>query len=159
MSNFTRLLPYMNSHSAGWQSIVAWQACLASAAYLGGTIIQGLLVLNYPNYVFERYQGTLLLYAVMALAVFFNTYLAKHLPKVEGAILIIHVVGFFAILITMTYLAPHGSPKDVFATFLKDGGYESMGLSFFVGIITTVFAFLGKPPRKPLPSSLSLTSI
>jgi choline transport protein len=130
------------SFITGWQSVLSWQACLASAAYLGGTIIQGLLVLNYPNYNFKRWHGTLLLYAVIFVALLFNTYLAKQLPKVEGAVLIIHVVGFFGVLITLVYLAPHGSPHDVFVLFLNNGGYDK-GTSFFVGLITTVFAFVG----------------
>ena len=130
------------SFITGWQSVLSWQACLASAAYLGGTIIQGLLVLNYPNYDFKRWHGTLLLYAVILLAMLFNTYLAKQLPKVEGAVLIVHVVGFFGVLITLVYLAPHGNSRDVFVKYLANGGYDN-GTSFFVGLITTVFAFLG----------------
>jgi len=130
------------SFITGWQSVLSWQACLASAAYLGGTIIQGLFVLNYPSYNFQRWHGTLLLYAVVLLAMLFNTYLAKHLPKVEGTVLILHIVGFFAILITLTYLAPHGNAHDVFVKYLSLGGYSD-GTAFFVGLITTVFAFIG----------------
>ncbi|OAP59078.1 hypothetical protein AYL99_06376 [Fonsecaea erecta] len=130
------------SFITGWQSVLSWQACLASAAYLGGTIIQGLLVLNYPSYDFQRWQGTLLLYAVIFLAMLFNTYLAKQLPKVEGAVLIVHIVGFFGVLITLVYLAPHGTAHDVFVQYLANGGYDK-GTSFFVGLITTVFAFIG----------------
>lgn len=101
-----------------------------------------MLVLNYPTYDFQRWHGTLLLCAVILFAFFFNTYLAAQLPKVEGAVLILHVVGFFGILITLTYLAPHGNSKDVFATYVTIGGYGP-GTSFFVGLITTVFAFIG----------------
>lgn len=99
-------------------------------------------MLNYPNYDAQPYQGTLLLFAVALFAFFFNTYLAAQLPRVEGAVLILHIVGFFGILITLTYLAPHGDAKDVFATYLTLGGYGP-GTSFFVGLLTTVFAFLG----------------
>lgn len=73
---------------------------------------------------------------------FFNTYLAKQLPKVEGAVLIVHIVGFFGVLITLVYLAPHGNAHDVFVLYLNNGGYDK-GTSFFVGLITTVFAFVG----------------
>lgn len=105
-------------------------------------MIQGLLVLNYPDYDFQRWHGTLLLYAVIILAMIFNTYLAHQLPKVEGAVLILHILGFFGILITLTYLAPHGTSYDVFVQYLALGGYDN-GTSFFVGLITTVFAFIG----------------
>jgi choline transport protein len=99
-------------------------------------------VLNYPSYIFKKWHGTLLLYAVVLLAMLFNTYLAKQLPKVEGAVLIIHIVGFFGVLITLVYLAPHGNAHDVFVLYLANGGYDK-GTSFFVGLITTVFAFIG----------------
>ena len=105
-------------------------------------MIQGLLVLNYPDYNFKRWHGTLLLFSVVLLAMLFNTYLAKQLPKVEGAVLVIHIVGFFGVLIPLVYLAPHGNAHDVFVKFMANGGYD-YGTSFFVGLITTVFAFVG----------------
>lgn len=106
-------------------------------------MIQGLIVLNNPDYVPERWQGTLLFYAVIAAALIFNTYLVKYLPKIEGLILIIHIVGFFGILIPLVYMAPHGSAADVFTTFGNAGGWSSNGLAFFVGLVTGVYSFLG----------------
>lgn len=106
-------------------------------------MLQGLIVLNYPDYVYERYHGTLLLYAIMLFSLIFNTILAKQLPNVESAMLVLHVIGFFAILIPLTILAPHGSAHDVFAVFSNSGGFQTEGVSFFVGIITSVFAFVG----------------
>ena len=40
----------------GWLLVLGWQADLASAAYLGGVIIQGVAALNHPEYVVERWQ-------------------------------------------------------------------------------------------------------
>jgi choline transport protein len=131
------------SYVTGWVTFVAWQAVLASAALLGGTMIQGLLILNYPDYVFYAWQGTLLFYAIVALALFVNTVLARLLPAIESGILVIHIVGFFGILIPLVYLAPHGSPSDVFTLFNNGGGWATDGLSFFVGETTVMFAFVG----------------
>jgi choline transport protein len=39
-------------------------------------------------------------------------------------------------------LAPRGDSHDVFVKYLVNGGYEK-GTFFFVGLITTVFAFIG----------------
>jgi len=47
------------SYITGWLLVLAWQADLASCAYLGGTIIQGLMVLNYPDYDFQRWHARL----------------------------------------------------------------------------------------------------
>lgn len=126
---------------------MAWQATNASAAYLTATTIQGLIVLNYPNYTFERWHGTLLLYAILLIAVIFNTGLASHLPKLERLILVLHILGFFAVLIPLVKLAPHNSAHDVFALFLNGGSFQTQALSFFVGTTATVFAFIGKLPK------------
>lgn len=126
----------------GWQVVCAWQADAAAIFYLGGTIIQGLVVLNYPDYGFQRWHGTLILWGVVVISVTFNTILARSLPWVEGSILAIHCVGFVVVLVPLVYLGPHGSAQDVFVQYLTLGNY-SAGLSWFVGLITTVFAFLG----------------
>lgn len=131
------------SYLTGWVSVIAWQAGLASGAFIGGTIIQGLLVLNHPDYVFQRWHGTLLFYAIVVIALFVNTYLVRMLPRIESIVLIIHIIGFFGILIPLVYFAPHGTPADVFSTFNNGGGWSSTGLSFFVGLATSIFSFIG----------------
>ncbi|KAL8651850.1 MAG: hypothetical protein Q9210_003024 [Variospora velana] len=131
------------SYLTGWITVISWQAALASSAFLGGTMIQGLLVLNYDGYSMERWHGTLLFYAIILLSLFINTYLARLLPKIEGMVLIIHVVGFVCILIPLVYLAPHGTATDVFATFTNGGGWNTDGLAFFVGLSTSMFSFIG----------------
>lgn len=132
------------SYITGWLTCLAWESATASSGYLGGTMIQGLIVLNNPTYVPQRWQGTLLFYAVILVGLFFNTLLVKFLPKVEGLILIIHIGGFFAVLIPLVYTVPHGSASDVFRQFENGGGWSTQGLSFFVGIVTGVYSFLGQ---------------
>lgn len=125
-------------------TIIAWNAGLASGAYLGGTTIQGLLVLNYPSYGFERWHGTLLFYAIILIALFVNTYLGRLLPNIEAMVLVVHVVGFFFVLIPLVYLAPHNkSAYDVFANFSSIGGWSPAGLSFAVGLTTSMLTFTG----------------
>ena len=141
--SFPSLEGSLANNYVGWVTIIGWQAGQASLAFLAASIIQGLTILNFPSYNATRWQGTLIFYAVIAVVVFINTYLARWLPKIEGMILILHIAGFFVILIPLVYLAPHGSASDVFATFLNTGGWQTNGLSFFVGLITSVFSFLG----------------
>ena len=124
--------------------MIGWQALLASGAYLVANIIQGLVILNYPDYPAERWHGTFILWAVIVVAVIVNTVIVSLLPKLECVILIIHVLGFFAVMIPLVYMAPHSSAKDVFTLFVNAGGWQTTGLSFFVGIYGNVFSFLGK---------------
>lgn len=140
-----QLSDYRLISDPGWQCTIAWQATVASSSFLSGTIIQGLLVLAYPSYTFEAWHGTLLLYAVLVVALAFNTFLGKYLPLIESSILVLHIVGIFVIMIPIIYLSPtKSSAHDVFVLFLDNGGYNNKGLAFFVGIIATIFSFAGK---------------
>lgn len=125
-------------------TIVAWQAAIASGAFLAGTIIQGLLVLNYPHYVPHAWQGTLLIWACIFVAIFINTLLSNILPFIEGFLLLVHILGFVAIFIILVYMAPHDSAHDVFTEFFNGGNWRTQGLSTMVGLIGLVFAFVGK---------------
>lgn len=131
------------SYITGWVSVLGWQVGLASLAFLVGTMIQGLLVLNNPDYVFENWHGTLLVIAITAFCIIFNTFLAKRLPMVEGLILIFHVLGFFAVLIPLWVLGPRGDPKQVFTEFLNLGEWQTDGLSFMVGLLAPVYTLIG----------------
>lgn len=105
-------------------------------------MIQGLIALNNSDYSYERWHGTLIFYAIVVLSLFVNTCLARLLPKIEAIVLILHIVGFFCVLIPLVYLGPHVSAKDVFATF-TNGSWNDTGLSFFIGLSTPMFAFIG----------------
>ena len=115
----------------------------ASGVYLGGTLVQGLIALNHPTYEPTQWQTTLLFYAVIAVALFVNTVLARILPQIESAFMVVHLCGFFGILIPLVYLGPKGSASDVFHTFINAGGWSTTGVTFFVGINATMLVLTG----------------
>ncbi|PGH17837.1 hypothetical protein AJ80_04660 [Polytolypa hystricis UAMH7299] len=90
----------------GWMSILGWQSATAAGTWCASALIQGLVTLNHPNFEFQRWHGTMLLYAVLLVSVFINTLAVKVLPPLEGLFLVLHVLGFFAILIPLVQLAP-----------------------------------------------------
>lgn len=143
----------------GWITVIGYQANISSAAFFSGTMIQGLLVLNYPDYVFERWHGTLLFYIVVIFSLFVNTYLARLLPGIESAVLVLHIIGFFCILIPLVYLAPHSSASYVFTTFANDGGWSSTTLSFFIGLSTGMYSFIGMILSLAQPTLRQLTCL
>lgn len=132
------------SYIMGWLVICGWQAILAGGGYFGGALIVALIQLNHDNYVPELWHGTLLFWAIVILSVFINTAATSILPTIETLILVLHVVGFFAVLIPVVHLAPNkASAHDVFTQFSNDGGWSSQGLSFFIGLIGNVYAMVG----------------
>lgn len=139
--SFQKVLSYV----AGWLTVTGWQAFLASGAYLTSTMIQGLVILTHPNYVppTNNWHGTMIYWGLIAFCVFVNTGATWLLPRFEGVILVVHILGFFGILIPLITLGPHASASDVFDTWVNAGGWQSQGLSFCVGLMGNVFAFMG----------------
>ncbi|KAL8670646.1 MAG: hypothetical protein Q9168_004825 [Polycauliona sp. 1 TL-2023] len=132
------------SYITSWLVICGWQAILSGSGYLGGNQVVALIALNNPNYVPQLWHGTLLFWGFILVAVFINTVTSRALPKIEVAILVLHIVGFFAFMIPIVHLAPEkASSHDVFTQFTNGGGWSSQGLSFFVGLIGSVFAMFG----------------
>lgn len=128
---------------AGWLTVLGWQAAVASSAYLSGSLIQGLVVLAGESYSPQPWQTTLVIWAVIAFGVVINVAVSGLLPKFEGVILIIHLLGFFAVLIPLVYMGDHNTAEFVFTTFINGGHWQTQGLSFFVGIVGSMFAFMG----------------
>lgn len=127
----------------GWVCVLGWQAGAVINAYLAATEIQGLIVLNNPNYEMHSWHGTLLLIAVAAIAIFFNTFLIKKLSMIEGMILMLHIFGFFAILIPLWVTSPRKQASEVFFDFQDNGDWGSIFGACFLGVLSPVFSFIG----------------
>lgn len=102
-----------------------------------------MVALNNPAYEPTRWQAVLIIWAVLTFSLVFNTFLAGRLPLLEGVVLIIHVCGFFAILIVLWVLADTDPASEVFTSFYNGGGWPSQGAACLVGILSPVFSFVG----------------
>ncbi|KAJ9603546.1 hypothetical protein H2200_011732 [Cladophialophora chaetospira] len=131
------------SFIVGWLCTLGWQSGVSIGCFLAATEIQGLIVLNNDSYIYERWHGTLLTIAIVLFVAFFNTFLAKHLPLVEGMVLCLHLGGFICILVPLWVLGPRGNSHQIWTQFEDGGGWGSTGLATLVGIITPTTAFLG----------------
>lgn len=130
------------SYIVGWLGVLGWQTGCCFAGYAAGTQIQGLIILNTDSYVPQRWHGSLLAIGILVFAAVFNTFLAQKLHLVEGFILIIHIGGFFGIMITLWVLSPLAPSNKVWTTFV-DPGWGNQGLSTLVGIVASVAPLLG----------------
>lgn len=119
-------------YAVGWLCVLGWQAGIAPTAFLAGTIIQGLLVLNCPSYSYQRWHGTLLMIAISLFSLLFNVLLGRRLALAETITLFLHIFGFIAILATLWALVArpnvYNSPSMVFTQFADGGGWGSTGL-------------------------------
>ena len=130
----------------GWVSTLSWQAGAASGSFLTGTIIQGLMTVNNPDYSPTNWQGTLFVFAMVLVLFVFNIWGAKALPLVQNALLGVHIIGWLVIIVTLWALAPKESTSVVFTQFSNRGGWSSIGLSLMVGQISAIFGSTCKLP-------------
>lgn len=100
------------------------------------------MLLNDPSYSFQRWHGTLLIIAVATVAICLNVFLAKQLPQIEVLMLILHFVGFFAIIISLWVMAPRTPAKIVFTQFQNNGGWPALGLSVLIGMTGPVYSMI-----------------
>ncbi|KGO73994.1 Amino acid/polyamine transporter I [Penicillium italicum] len=131
------------SFITGWFAVLGWQSAFAACAFLTGKMIQGAAILGNNLYNALPWQGTLIVWALLGLALVVNLLGGNLLPRIEVVILVAHVLGFFGIIIPLAYLADHNTKEEVFLSFQNGGGFATQGLSWFVGMTSCAFAFAG----------------
>ncbi len=122
------------------EQVFAWIATCAQVAFLEGTVIQGLIVLNDATYIPQRWHGTLLAWAVMALPVFCNIFARRILPPLEIIGGIGHFVFLVAFIATLCVLSPRSSADFVFTqTTTGLSGWSSPGIQWCIGLLSAAF--------------------
>ncbi|KAK5625192.1 hypothetical protein RRF57_000908 [Xylaria bambusicola] len=131
------------TYLTAWLTTLAWQAAALTSNYTTATILQGIIVLTNPSYVARQWHTILIIYAVTFFTVAINFTTSRTLAKIEGLILILHLAGFFGILVPLVYFAPHNTASFVFETIRNDHGWPSQGVAFLVGLPTVASALIG----------------
>ena len=127
----------------GWLTSFTRIATSASVAYITGTTIQGLIILNYASYTPQRWHATMIYWAVILLTTLVNILGVHVFPYIETLALVLYVFYFFALLVPLVYLAPQSSPSFVFQTFENSGGWENPGISWCIGLVTSTYSMTG----------------
>ncbi len=100
--------------------------------------------MTHPSYDPKPWHAVLLFWTAIGFAVFVNAVIGRLLPRVEGFILVVHILGFFGVILPLIFFGQHQDASELFGTFLNKGDFPTKGLSFMVGLIGTAFPFLGK---------------
>ena len=85
----------------------------------------------------------LVTWAILTMVIVVNTISSRVLSRFEGVILIVHLLGFFGVLIPLVYFGPHGD-ASVFTELHNGGNWSSKKLSFIVGLPSLVYTLFGQ---------------
>ncbi|KAF2726093.1 amino acid transporter [Polychaeton citri CBS 116435] len=132
------------SYVVGWCCCLGWVSGIPACGQLLAGLVEGMVLLVNPEAnIGTLWQTSLLIFLFLFLTFAFNIFLAKYLPLAEGIVLVVHVIGFFAFLLTLWVLSDHVPAKRVFTEFQDGGGWGSIGLSTLVGLASPLWCFIG----------------
>lgn len=108
-------------------------------------MIQGLIVLNDSTYVYKRWQGTLIYWAVLVISLLVNTVFARWLPMVENATMVLHVCLFIVLFVVIVAVSPtKHSSAFVWTEFDNNSGWSSDGVSWCIGLLSSSYVLVGE---------------
>ncbi|KAI0850494.1 amino acid transporter [Daldinia vernicosa] len=131
------------TYLTAWLTTLAWQAIAITTSFSIATLIQGIVVLSIPSYDPRSWHTVLIMFAVALFSVLINSTTGRILAKFEGLFLVLHLLGFFGVLIPLVYFAPHNDPSEVFTVFSNNGNWPTQALAFFVGLPTIAGTLTG----------------
>ena len=127
----------------GWLLAMGWQGSIVGISFAAGTIIEGLIILNDNSYAPQQWHGTLLVIAVVAFSIIFNTTLARHLPLIENMLLFVHGLGLFAVVLPLLIMGAKNTGKEALLQFTNSGNWSTMGTSVMIGLLTPLGSMMG----------------
>ena len=116
---------------------------MIATAYTVALQIEALIVLANPDYLSKGWHGALLTIAAALFSIFFNTYIYRRLPLLEGGAMILHFLGFVAFVVVLWVMGPRGDAKTVFTNFEDNNGWGSVGLATLVGLLSPISSLVG----------------
>lgn len=122
----------------------SWAALVCISPYFIGTEIEGMAILAYPDYDAKRWQGTLLMWAVVLIPIVINIFARRLLAIIEVAAGVMHVVFLPVMIATFVILAPRNSNAFVWDTFVSGlSGWENPGVVYSVGLLGVITPLSG----------------
>ncbi|KAJ3491279.1 hypothetical protein NLG97_g5625 [Lecanicillium saksenae] len=126
------------SYMTGWTSTLALQAGNASGIFIIGTLVQAIILIHQPDYIFENWHATLLAIAVVGLTIIANVYCSRLLPYWQNPVFVINILAYFAFLIPVWCYAPRTTSEHVWTRWENSGGWSSLTVAVLVGQLPAI---------------------
>lgn len=102
-----------------------------------------MVVLTHDNYRPDRWQTLLVYWAALIWTALVNIWGSRLLPKANILAGVLHVAGFFILLIILGVMAPKNNASFVFTEITNTSGWSNTGVSWLVGLLSGVYPLLG----------------
>jgi choline transport protein len=112
-------------------------------SYSAAQQFQAVIALADSSYIIKSWQAALLTIAVTSFAIAINTYFMRKLPMIEGLFMVLHVAGFFIVVVILWVMGSRGDPKEVLTHFEDNAGWGNVGLACLIGLLGPVITLIG----------------
>ncbi|KAJ5097163.1 hypothetical protein N7456_007884 [Penicillium angulare] len=113
-------------------TIIAWKMIVCQSYDFVAKIVQALIHFALPS-TFTRavWKEKLIGLGIQILACIPNVIGGRTLPRLQILALMVHILGFFAILIPVSYMPEHREAQELFTPFLNAGHFPTPPLTWF----------------------------
>lgn len=120
------------------------------AVSIATNLLEHILAVSHPTYAPQGWHLAFIMWGILLICTVLNTLLGEMMPALEVLIGLLHIVGFFAVLIPLVYLAPKTNAYSVFLKSWDHYDWHSVALASFISLQTPCLAFFGKLTRTGL---------
>ncbi|KAK7911125.1 GABA permease [Apiospora marii] len=148
----------------GWVTWTGYVATFASSVNFGTAVLEGIIELNYPDYVVEGWRTTLISLATLAVITLVNLFAFRAVPWFDLFSGVLNILLFVAFMIIFLVMAPKNS-GDIFRQTNVASGWDNYYAASQIGSLSNVWLFIGfeavihmgeetKDAKKIVPQSL-----
>ncbi|KAK5189002.1 hypothetical protein LTR96_011010 [Exophiala xenobiotica] len=130
--------------------IVVWLSFTSAwLGSVGGTFgvavqTQAYITVAHSDYVPQRWHVTLLFWGYFSIIVLLNIFAIRSFHLMNIITMGVHITGFFVSMIVILATTKNKSSTSyVFTNFDNTSGWQSNGVSFLIGLLSTVYGFVG----------------
>lgn len=95
-------------------------------------------MVNYPSYEAPNWQSTMCVLGVVVISGAFNIWFSNFFPLLNNISMVLHVMGFVAVVVVLWVLAPHAPAEQVLLNFTNEGGWSTTAMSLMIGQISAI---------------------
>lgn len=114
-----------------------------SCEWVAGMVLALIFFALPTTFKLVMWQDKLLGIGIQIMACIPNVIGGKTLPRLEVLAFIVHILGFFAILIPLSFMPEHRGGNEFFTPFLNAGHFKARPLTWLFGITYYNGLFLG----------------
>lgn len=142
----------------GWATWLGYIGLLAGVVNSTALMYEATIQINNPDYEADGWRTALIAVGILMLLTVTNIWLFRLVPWFELLVGVLNVSFFFVTVAVLWVMSPR-NPASMLLTTAKFTGWESDFVSWNVGMLTSVWMFVGKMARTTLnpPGKLLLT--